>query len=196
MSTKECPSCGHMVEAGQAFCPMCGSKLNIVSEARKKENKFLKDEIAKAEAYASAVLYTKSKIVFNEVNSGELNFLNIIDKFPSEPEAYIAYVNYMTKYIDRVIHPKAGDGVVYFKDLQGLIDKCKMFLEKALNYSDTEINGNLLQEISRLQSCLETFKLDDTVEKSNQKNRKTSIWGTVGIITLFAFCIVLFLLTR
>ena len=194
MSTKECPSCGNIVEAGQAFCPMCGSKLHMVSETEKKENKYLKDEIAKAEAYASSVLYTKSKIVFNEVNSGELNFLAIIDKFPSEPEAYIAYVNYMTKYIDRVIHPQAGDAVVYFNDLQGMIDKCKLFLEKALNYSNTEINGSLLQEISRLQGCLDSFKLDETVEKTNQKNKNKAIWGTVGAVILFALLIISFVL--
>lgn len=184
MAKIECPSCGYILEAGQAFCPMCGTKVNIVSEAETRENKLLKDEIAKAEVYASTVLYTKSKIVISEVNTGELNFQNIIDKFPSEPEAYIAYVNYMTKYIERVMNPKGGDELTYFKDLQGIIDKCKLFLEKALNYAD-KIDGNQLQEISRLQSSLEAFKLDETVEKKNQRNKKVAIWGTVGVITMF-----------
>ena len=25
--TRECPSCGNMVEDGQIFCPMCGTRM-------------------------------------------------------------------------------------------------------------------------------------------------------------------------
>ena len=185
--TRECPSCGNMVESGQAYCPMCGSKLPLTNTISKNENKYLKDEIAKAEAYATAVLYTKSKIVFNEVNSAELNFLKIIEKFPSEPQAYIAYVNYIIKYLDRALTPKEGDDVVFFNDLQGLIEKCKLFLEKALRYANEDIDGNLLQEICVLQSRLETFKLDDSFSNKNEENKKRAKKGSIiGGIVLFA----------
>ena len=185
--TRECPSCGNMVESGQSFCPMCGSKLPLTNIISKNENKYLKDEIAKAEAYATAVLYTKSKIVFNEVNSAELNFLNIIEKFPSEPQAYIAYVNYIIKYLDRALTPKEGDAVIFFNDLQGVIEKCKLFLEKALRYTNEDIDGNLLQEISVLQSRLETFKLDDSFSNKNEENKKRAKKGSIiGGIVLFA----------
>ena len=129
----------------------------------------------------------KSKIVFNEVNSAELNFLNIIEKFPSEPQAYIAYVNYIIKYLDRALTPKEGDAVIFFNDLQGVIEKCKLFLEKALRYTNEDIDGNLLQEISVLQSRLETFKLDDSFSNKNEENKKRAKKGSIiGGIVLFA----------
>ena len=185
--TRECPSCGNMVENNQMFCPMCGTKIPVTNTINKNENKYLKDEIAKAEAYATAVLYTKSKIVFNEVNSAELNFLNIIEKFPSEPQAYIAYVNYIIKCLDRALTPKEGDAVIFFNDLQGVIEKCKLFLEKALRYTNEDIDGNLLQEISVLQSRLETFKLDDSFSNKNEENKKRAKKGSIiGGIALFA----------
>lgn len=191
--TKECPSCGNMVEDDQVFCPMCGTRIALKTTTETKENKFLKDEIAKAEAYATTVLYAKSKIVFNEVNAAELNFLSIIDKFPSEPKAYIAYVNFATKYCERVLNSNEGDEVIYFKDLQGFIDKCKLFLSKAIIYADKELDGAMLQEISELQSKLETFKLDKTIEAQNQHNIKKSksakIFGIIFFIGMLLYFI-------
>ena len=188
--TRECPSCGAMVEEGQLFCPMCGTKMPTANIVNKNENKYLKDEIAKAEAYATAVLYSKSKIVFNEVNAAELNFLNIIEKFPSEPKAYVAYVNFATKYVDRVMNPRAGDNVIYFNDLHGLIEKSELYLHKALDYANDDIDGTILQEISILQSKLESYKLDKSIEKKNKKNKKATIWGGIfiGLMILGFIC--------
>lgn len=187
---RECPSCGAMVEEGQLFCPMCGTKMSTANIANKNENKYLKDEIAKAEAYATAVLYSKSKIVFNEVNAAELNFLNIIEKFPSEPKAYVAYVNFVTKCVDRVMNPRAGDDVVYFNDLHGLIEKSELYLHKALDYANEDIDGTILQEISILQSKLESYKLDKSIEEKNEKNKKATIWGGIfiGLMILGFIC--------
>lgn len=182
--TRECPSCGAMVEKGQLFCPMCGTKMPTANIANKNENKYLKEEIAKAEAYATAALYSKSKIVFNEVKTAESNFLNIIEKFPSEPKAYVAYVNFATKLVDRVMNPRAGDDVIYLKDLHGFIGTSELYLHKALDYANEDIDGVLLQEISILQSKLESYKLDKSIEEKNEennkKNKKDTIWG--GII--------------
>lgn len=192
--TRECPSCGAMVEEGQLFCPMCGTKMPTANIVNKNENKYLKDEIAKAEAYATAVLYSKSKIVFNEVNAAELNFLNIIEKFPSEPKAYVAYVNFATKYVDRVMNPRAGDDFVYFRDMAGYIEKSKQYLSKALSYSNDDIDGSLLQEISVLQSKLESYKLDKSIEEKNEnkikQNKKATIWGGIfiGLMILGFIC--------
>lgn len=180
--TRECPSCGNMVESGHEFCPMCGTKIPVTTTINKNENKYLKDEIAKAEAYATAVLYTNSRIVFKEISAAEDNFVNIIDKFPSSPESYMAYVNFTVKLIERILNRKQNDDYIYLQDLQGSINKCNMFLNKALQYADNDISGNTLQEISRLQSHLDSFKLDETVVKQNEKNKKIANRGVKAII--------------
>lgn len=180
--TRECPSCGNMVESGHEFCPMCGTKIPVTNTINKNENKYLKDEIAKAEAYATAVLYTNSRIVFKEISAAEDNFVNIIDKFPSSPESYMAYVNFTVKLIERILNRKQNDDYIYLQDLQGSINKCNMFLNKALQYADNDISGNTLQEISRLQSHLDSFKLDETVVKQNEKNKKIANRGVKAII--------------
>ena len=180
--TRECPSCGNMVEDDQIFCPMCGTKIPVTTTINKNENNYLKDEIAKAEAYATAVLYTNSRIVFKEISAAEDNFVNIIDKFPSSPESYMAYVNFTVKLIERILNRKQNDDYIYLQDLQGSINKCNMFLNKALQYADNDISGNTLQEISRLQSHLDSFKLDETVVKQNEKNKKIANRGVKAII--------------
>ena len=180
--TRECPSCGNMVESGQAYCPMCGSKLPLTNTISKNENKYLKDEIAKAEAYATVVLYTNNRIVFKEISAADVNFKNIIDKFPSSPESYIAYVNFTVKLIERILNRKQNDEYIYLQDLQGSINACNMFLNKALQYADNDISGNTLQEISRLQSHLDSFKLDEAVVKQNEKNKKIANRGVKAII--------------
>ena len=178
--TRECPSCGNMVEDNQMFCPMCGTKIPITNTIN--ENKYLKDEIAKAEAYATVVLYTNNRIVFKEISAAEVNFMNIIDKFPSSPESYIAYVNFTVKLIERILNRKQNDDYIYLRDLQGSISKCNMFLNKALQYANNDTSGNTLQEISRLQSHLDSFKLDETVVKQNEKNKKIANRGIYAII--------------
>lgn len=180
--TRECPSCGNMVENNQMFCPMCGTKIPVTNTINKNENKYLKDEIAKAEAYATVVLYTNNRIVFKEISAAEVNFMNIIDKFPSSPESYIAYVNFIVKLIERILNRKQNDEYIYLQDLQGGINTCNMFLNKALQYADNDISGNTLQEISRLQSHLDSFKLDETVVKQNEKNKKIANRGVKAII--------------
>lgn len=180
--TRECPSCGNMVEDDQMFCPMCGTKIPVTNTINKNENKYLKDEIAKAEAYATVVLYTNNRIVFKEISAAEVNFMNIIDKFPSSPESYIAYVNFTVKLIERILNRKQNDEYIYLQDLQGSINACNMFLNKALQYADNDISGNTLQEISRLQSHLDSFKLDETVVKQNEKNKKIANRGVKAII--------------
>ena len=190
--TRECPSCGNMVESGHEFCPMCGTKIPVTNTINKNENKYLKDEIAKAEAYATAVLYTNSRIVFKEISAAEDNFVNIIDKFPSSPESYMAYVNFTVKLIERILNRKQNDDYIYLQDLQGSINKCNMFLNKALQYADNDISGNTLQEISRLQSHLDSFKLDETVVKQNEKNKKIANRGVkaiiIGVIVVGLLC--------
>ena len=190
--TRECPSCGNMVESGHEFCPMCGTKIPVTTTINKNENKYLKDEIAKAEAYATAVLYTNSRIVFKEISAAEDNFVNIIDKFPSSPESYMAYVNFTVKLIERILNRKQNDDYIYLQDLQGSINKCNMFLNKALQYADNDISGNTLQEISRLQSHLDSFKLDETVVKQNEKNKKIANRGVkaiiIGVIVVGLLC--------
>ena len=71
---------------------------------------------------------------------------------------------------------------MYLQDLQGSINMCNMFLNKALQYADNDISGNTLQEISRLQSHLDSFKLDETVVKQNEKNKKIANRGVKAII--------------
>ena len=36
--TRECPSCGNMVESGHEFCPMCGTKIPVTTTINKTEN--------------------------------------------------------------------------------------------------------------------------------------------------------------
>ena len=184
---KECPSCGATVDEKMAFCPACGSKITNIIQSKKKINAALENDLALAEAYASSILYTKSKIVFKEVNAGELNFLNIIDRYPTEPKVYIAYVNYMTKYIERVMNPNKGDETMYFKDINGMIEKCRVFLNNAAKYN-IDNDDDVIQEITRLQGCLESLKMNQPeIDAKNRRNKTAAIWGTiifVGIILI------------
>ncbi|MBR5191970.1 MAG: zinc ribbon domain-containing protein [Clostridia bacterium] len=194
MSTKECPNCGTVISPGQQFCPACGTRIVETKKTEiKNTNKYLDEAIARADTYASTVLYTKSKIVHTEVNQGELNFIEIIDKFPSETQSYIAYVNYMTKYIERVIHPKAGDEIIYFYDLSGMIEKCRMYLQKAIKYANNEVDGDLLQEVSNLERKLDNFRLDKSVEQKNVENKQAAKKGTVWAIVLIVIIVIGFL---
>ena len=76
--TKECPSCGNVVEAGQLYCPVCGTKINNVDQLKKSINSALENDLARAEVYASAVLYEKStkEVIVVEKNSEILNQIN------------------------------------------------------------------------------------------------------------------------
>ena len=189
---KECPSCGAAVDEKMAFCPVCGSKINNISQTKKKANTALENDLARAEAYASSILYTKSKIVLKETDAGELNFLNIIDRYPSDPKVYIAYVNYITKYIERVMNPNKGDETIYFKDLNGLIGKCKAFLNNAAKYN-IENDDEIIQEISRLQGCLESLRMNQPeIDAKNRSNKRTVIWSFVIVVG----CILIWILSK
>lgn len=186
--TKECPSCGNVVEAGQLYCPVCGTKINNVDQLKKSINSALENDLARAEVYASAVLYEKSTIKYEEVNQGELNFLNLIDKYPTEPKVYIAYVNYITKYIDHVFNIKSGDAI-YFNDINGLIGQCRSFLNNATKYN-IENDVKILQEISRLQGVLQSLKTNQSeIIAENKKNKKIATWGSIGVIIFFILLI-------
>ena len=188
---KECPSCGYLVKDELSYCPVCGAKMGVLKPAPKR-NVFLEGDIARAEAYASTVLYTKNRINLKECNTAELTFLSIIDKYPSEPKAYVAYVNYMTKYIDRIMNPKKGDEKIYFKDLDGLIDKCIMFLDNASKYNQDESDDSLLQEISRLQSCLESLKMKQPqINAKNKKNKNAYIITIVVFVFFFLLWLII-----
>ena len=187
---KECPSCGYAVDDNMAFCPVCGSKVNNANSTKKTINIAFENDLARADAYASSVLYTKSKIVFKECNAGEVNYLNLIDRYPSEPKVYIAYVNYVTKYIERVMNPNKGDETIYFKDINGLVEKCRIFLNNATKYN-TDNDYEVIQEISRLQGCLESLKMNQPeIDTKNSKNKKAAIWGIV-VVAIIIFCWIL-----
>jgi len=192
---KECPSCGYAVDENMAFCPVCGSKVDNVNNAKKKSmNAELENDLARAEMYASSVLYTKSNIVLKEVDAGELNFTNLIDRYPTESKVYIAYVNYMVKYIDRVMNPQKGDETIYFKDFNRLVGQCKMFLNNAAKYN-TENDYEVLQEISRLQGCLESLKMNQPeIDTKNRRNKRIAIWSSVIIIVIAILAIIAYLL--
>lgn len=190
---KECPSCGATVDEKMAFCPACGSKITNITQSNKKINPALENDLALAEAYASSILYTKSKILLKETDAGELNFLNIIDRYPTEPKVYIAYVNYITKYIDRVMNPNKFDEKIYFKDINGLIEKCRVFLNNAAKYN-IDNDDDVIQEITRLQGCLESLKMNQPeIDAKNKKNKQIAIWSIIIIVVLIIISLSLLL---
>lgn len=59
-------------------------------------------------------------------------------------------------------------------------------MRNSIDYANEDIDGTILQEISILQSKLESYKLDKSIEEKNKKNKKATIWGgiIIGLIIL------------
>ena len=191
---KECPSCGSSIDDTMAFCPVCGSKVYNEKKETKNTNSSLETDLAKAELYASD-LFSRSQVFVRDTNAGETLFLNIINAYPTEPKAYIGYVNYIVRYIDRAINPKKSDEIISFCDLNGLIGRSEAFLNNATKYN---VNNDyeIVQEITRLKGCLESFKMNQAelnsinAENTKKKDRRGTVFGLiafgVGIIIIIA----------
>ena len=187
---KECPSCGTIVDEEMTFCPACGSKLTNITQSKKRINAVLENDLALAEAYASSI-FTQKNIIKKQINAGELNFLNIIDRYPTEPKVYIAYVNYTTKYIERAMNWRVGDEIITFSDINGIIEKCKIFLNNASKYN-TDNDDEVIQELSRLQARLESIKMNRSeIDAKNQK--RNMIWVFSVVFFVISMIIVLIL---
>ena len=181
---KECPSCGAVITENVAFCPACGTKISTVTPETKNVNVALEKDLARAETFANSIL-NRSQIWERDTNACELNFINIINTYPTEPKAYLATVNYWVKLINRAMNPQNKSELICLGDSNTLVKNLDMYLDNA---SKNNINNDLeiTQEITRLKGCIESFKMNQSqlsasnAENIKKRNRR-SFWITVCI---------------
>ncbi len=193
MSTKECPNCGNMLNEGQAFCPACGTQIEVKAIKEKQYNKELESLLFTVDSQAEANLAKNigpgigGSIVHGKLVKLEEAYLEIIQKFPTEPKAYISYVDYMIKFLEKFTSlTNAFVRTQYFiSDMKPIVDRCRNYLNKAKQFaSDNEIT-QILQLDSQLTQKLESINLNTNIKKQQEKNQKSAKAAYIFLGILF-----------
>lgn len=189
MLTKECPSCGSMVEEGQLYCPSCGTKLVIESAKKKAFNKEFEAQLIQVDNYAEVCLSKNlgagigGSINYENINKCEGLYLQIVEQFPTESRAYIAYVDFMIKRTEKLAGLKgAAARTDYFiGDINLIINRCRQYLVKAKQFANDEELEQILQMDSLVSSKLEAIANDKSILKGEERKKK---WAKAGMIVL------------
>lgn len=192
MSTKECPNCGNMLNEGQAFCPACGTQIEVKAIKEKQYNKelesllFTVDSKAEANLAKNIVPGIGGSIVHGELVKLEEAYLEIIQNFPTEAKAYISYVDYMIKFVEKItsLTNVFVRTQYYISDMKPIVDRCRNYLNKAKQFaSDNEIT-QILQLDSQLTQKLESINLNTNIKKQQEKNQKLAnkAWIFTGVL--------------
>lgn len=201
--TRECPSCGNMVEIGQAFCPMCGTKIENINKSKDKIiNKEFESilytvnahaEIALAKNLGAGLIGQKN---YENLKELENAYMEIIQKFPTEPKAYLAYVNYMIKFILKINSLKNVFATTqyFIGDIDLIVTRCKNYLSKAKEVADENDLEEILQLESLLSSQIESIANDDTIKQKQEKNKKIVKWCLIGTGIIIVIAILVELL--
>ncbi len=189
---KECPSCGSVVEEGQLFCPACGAKLIMRTEKKKTFNKELESQLIQVDNYAEVCLSKKlgagpiGGINYENLNKCENLYLHIVETFPTESKAYIAYVDYMIKRTEKLANiTNIFARTQYFiGDIDLITKRCKQYLIKAKQFASDDDLEQILQMESLVASKLEAIASDKTISEREEKNTKTAkiAWIFVGVL--------------
>lgn len=190
--TKECPSCGNVVEAGQLYCPACGAKLIMRTERKRTFNKELESQLIQADNYAEICLSKKLGVGpiggmnYENLNECENLYLHIIEKFPTESKAYIAYVDYMIKRTEKLanITNVFARTQYLIGDLDLIVKRCKQYLVKAKQFASDDDIEQILQMESLVASKLEAIASDKRISDREAKNTKMTkiAWIFLGVL--------------
>lgn len=196
MATRECPSCGNMVEENQAFCPMCGTKMIQETNHKKSVNEEFERNLLNINnsAEMAFIKFKNSKDV-KSFNGIEAAYLNLLNAFPLESRAYSAYVEYLLKYFETINQLPAKSGIYVSKEI--VVNRCKTYLDKAKEFADEFELEKILQLDSILTQKIETIKNDPQIEMREAQAKKAQsraikfiigmfvVLGVMGIIYLF-----------
>lgn len=193
--TRECPSCGNMVESGQAFCPMCGTRMTYANQpTNKKVNKELESLLFTVNSNAEVALEKSifwSITNYNNLFDIENAYLEIIQKFPTEAKAYLAYVNYAIKLILKLHSlPATSNCCLQEGQYNVLMQRCKDYLSKAKEFADDAELETILQTESSLSSKVESIKNDASIKDKQQKSKKINNWVWIFLGVLFLLYII------
>lgn len=203
--TRECPSCGNIVEIGQAFCPMCGTKIETTNKPKdKKINKELESLLFTVNSNAEIVLSKNLGASLigqkNYADSCKLEsaYMEIIQNFPTESKAYIAYVDYMIKFIVKInsITNVFASTQYFIGDIDTIINRCRDYLMKAKEFADDSELEQILQLESLLSSEIESIARDDTIKEKQEKNKKIAKGCYIFLGVLFGTLILLWLIAE
>ena len=201
MSTKECPNCGNMLNEDQAFCPACGTQIRVKSIKQKQYNKELESLLFNVDSNAEAYLAKNigsgigGSIVVGKLEEIESSYLEIIQKFPTEPKAYLSYVDYMIKFVRKItsltnIFVRTQYFITDVK-MQNIVSRCRNYLNKAKQFASDDEIAKILQLDSELSQKLESINLNTNIKKQQEKNQKVwnACWIFTGVLFLLCFLI-------
>lgn len=195
MATQECPSCGNMVGDGQLFCPMCGTKIERTAQTVKSQiNRELESLLFTVNSNAEVALSKNlgaglvGQNNYNNLIKLENAYLEIIQRFPTESKAYIAYVDYMIKYILKInsLTSVFAATTYFIGDLNVIVPRCRNYLQKAKEFADEADLEQILQLDSQLSSKIESISRDTTIQTKQEKNKNIAKWCYIGTGILFA----------
>lgn len=199
--TRECPSCGNMVESGQAFCPMCGTRMTYANQpTNKKVNKELESLLFTVNSNAEVALEKSifwSITNYNNLFDIENAYLEIIQKFPTEAKAYLAYVNYAIKLILKLHSlPATSNYCLQEKQYNIFMKRCKDYLYKAKEFADDNELASILQLESVLSSKMESIANDGEITQKQEKNKKITKWCWIGLGILFGGLFIMWIIAE
>ena len=184
--TRECPSCGNMVDDGQIFCPMCGTRMTYTNQSTNKNvNKELESLLFTVNSNAEVTLEKSvfwSITNYNNLFTLESAYLEIIQKYPTEAKAYLAYVNYAIKLILKLHSlPATSNYCLQENQYNVLMQRCKDYLYKAKEFADDNELGTILQLESVLSSKIESIANDGEITQKQKKSKKITKWCWIGL---------------
>lgn len=199
----ECPSCGNIVENGQAFCPMCGTQIKDTKKTAKKAvNKELESLLFTVNANAETALAEKlgagliGQDRYAKLVKLETAYLEIIQNFPTEPKAYLAYVDYVIKFVLKIhnLQNVFATTQYFIGDVDLIVKRCKDYLLKAKEFADDDELEKILQLESELSSKIEALANDGSIKQKQEKNKKIAKWCLIfgGILMAFGLICWLF----
>ena len=203
--TRECPSCGNMVESGQEFCPMCGNKMNdTVKSKHKTVNQELEAllytvnsnaEVALSQNLGAGLIGQKN---YNNLLKLESAYMEIIQNFSTESKAYIAYVDYMIKYVLKInsLTNVFATTQYFIGDLDTIIKRCKDYLYKAKEFAADNELESILQLESVLSSKIESIANDGEITQKQEKNKKITKWCWIGLGILFGGLFIIWIIAE
>lgn len=204
MSTKECPNCGNMLNEGQAFCPACGTQIEVKAIKEKQYNKELESLLFTIDSQAEANLAKNigpgigGSIVHGELVKLEEAYLEIIQKFPTEPKAYMSYVDYTIKFVVKItsITNVFAKTQYYISDMKPIVDRCRNYLIKAKQFASDDEIAQILQLDSELTQKLESINLNTNIKKQQKKNQKSAKVAYIFLGILFGGLFLFYLIAK
>lgn len=204
MSAKECPNCGNILNENQAFCPACGTQIKANPNKEKKYNKELESLLFTVDSNAETYLAKNigagigGSIVYEKLCQVEKAYMEIIQKFPTEPKAYMSYVDYMIKFVVKItsITNVFTRTQYYISDMKPIVDRCRNYLIKAKQFASDDEIAQILQLDSELTQKLESINLNTNIKKQQEKNQKSAKAAYIFLGILFGGLFLFYLIAE